>query len=114
MVTNSNKTNLAENISGVAGSDPADISIMFEMAQSNNLDIKIVDDPDYVLTPEDIANGTSIIVYKKGENGEIGHYMLKKSNGEVIDFNSSNNNCGYDVIGSLTGTASSRNSHCND
>ncbi|CAF2102630.1 unnamed protein product [Rotaria magnacalcarata] len=92
-----------KHIDDIKNDKPADLADMMGLAAENGITIKIVDDPAYEPTEEDVAKGTKIIVYTKGEtNSEgkigIGHYQLKGENGDVIDVPSINNNCGYAVI----------------
>ncbi|CAF3809598.1 unnamed protein product [Rotaria sordida] len=62
---------------------PASLSDMIALAAQQNLDIKIVDDPNYQPTNED---------------KEKGHYQLMLADGAVVDISSDRNNCGYSVI----------------
>ncbi|CAF1106068.1 unnamed protein product [Rotaria sordida] len=82
---------------------PASLSDIIALAAQQNLDIKIVDDPNYQPTNEDKEKGTNIIVYTKGErdingNIDVGHYQLMLADGAVVDISSDRNNCGYSVI----------------
>ncbi|CAF2144698.1 unnamed protein product [Rotaria magnacalcarata] len=92
-----------KHIDDIKNDKPADLADMMGLAAENGIAIKIVDDPAYEPTEEDVAKGTKIIVYTKGETDNegkigIGHYQLKGENGDVIDLPSINNNCGYAVI----------------
>ena len=95
-----------KHIDDVKNDRPADLSDMIGLAAANNISIKIVDNPLYEPTEEDVAKGMKIIVHTKGEtNNEgktgIGHYQLKLENGNVVNVPSNGNNCGYAVIQKL-------------
>ncbi len=45
---------------------PADLSDMFIMAAEYGIDLKIVD-PNYLLSNEDIAKGTKIVVFERNK-----------------------------------------------
>lgn len=87
---------------------PADLADMFTMATENNINLKIVDDPDYQLSEKDIAKGTKVVVFTKGKKDvegkdDVGHYQLLRSDGKLIDIESNENDCGYAVFVLLTG-----------
>ncbi|EAS05901.2 helicase carboxy-terminal domain protein (macronuclear) [Tetrahymena thermophila SB210] len=88
---------------------PADLADMFSMAAQNNIDLKLVDDPNYQLSEEDIAKGTKVVVFSKGSknnegNDSVGHYQLLGSDGKLVDIiTNGENDCGYAVFSQLTG-----------
>ncbi|CAF3170226.1 unnamed protein product [Rotaria sp. Silwood2] len=92
-----------EYVEGVRNDKPASLGDMMGLAASYGLDIKIVDDEDYVPTEDDKENGTHIIVFSPGErdgqgNIGIGHYQLMQDDDTDNDNPSGKNDCGYLVI----------------
>lgn len=92
-----------EYIDHVRRDQPANISDMIGLAEENNLEIKLVDDPNYQLTEEDKAKGTRIVVYSNEqmnnqETNCTGHFRLMSSGGTLIDIPSESNDSGYAVI----------------
>lgn len=80
---------------------PTDMAGMFAMAAANDVKIKIVTDPDYQPSQEDLKNGINIVLFEKGVNGQPGHFSLM--NGTSTSIQKGDMDCGYLVISQLTG-----------
>ncbi|XP_055355082.1 uncharacterized protein LOC129600552 [Paramacrobiotus metropolitanus] len=92
----------------IADNKPIDNPTFLLLAKFRNLNIKIVEDPDYVPTEEEKASGVRIVVYTPpppGEPNGVGHYALKNADGDGFEIedtgDSSQNNCGYDILSKL-------------
>jgi len=83
---------------------PADRSIIFLLATLYDLDVKIVDDPNYVPTEAEIAAGTKIILCEEGIDGGVGHYSLMEPDGTLVSIEEGSGpmDCGYAVMAHLT------------
>lgn len=92
----------------VQNDKPANFVDMLKMAAENGIQLKIVDDSNYCITQTDKDNNIRVAVFIPGEqldNGsaDVGHWGLMSSMGELQEFNSQNNDCGYAVMAELTG-----------
>lgn len=90
---------------------PTNVAELFAMASANGINIKVVDDPNYKVTKEDVDNGVRIVLHQKStETGQpVGHFNLLGGNSVTASLDGgggrSNDdmNCGYDVMSQLTG-----------
>ncbi|CAF3845426.1 unnamed protein product [Rotaria sp. Silwood1] len=92
-----------EYVKGVRNDKPASLADMMGLAASYGLDIKIVDDENYIPTEDDKEKGTHIIVFSPGErdgqgNIDIGHYRLMQDDDTDNHNRREKNDCGYVVI----------------
>lgn len=93
-------------LGNILGGGPADITTIFLLAQLNNVDVKLVDDPNYQPTQEDKESGVNIIVWEKPADGQpIGHYaVMNPETGQTTDFIGGGiNDCAYNVLHSIIG-----------
>ncbi len=61
---------------------------MVLLASTNGIDLKIVDDPKYKLTQDELAKGTKVAIFTKESKSvegkdTIGHYQLLGSQGNI-------------------------------
>lgn len=93
---------LRKYVEGVIEGVDADMVVMFILAKENGAKIKIVDDTDYELTPEDIANDVHVVIFEKnGEASKAGRYRLRNPYGSTSS-PVSQNDCGYMVMSTIT------------
>ena len=92
------------------GKKPASLAELSQMAdkikQVHGIDVKVVDDPNYERTQEDIESGVEIVFIQKGskdENGVdgIGHAQYMDKNGNRIDIQTDDNDCVYGVFSKI-------------
>ena len=88
----------------------AEISqITDKIKEQYNIDVKIVDDPNYMRTQEDIDSGVEIVYIEKGNKDEnnvegIGHAMYMDKNGKLSDIKTDPNDCVYGVFSKILET----------
>ncbi len=89
---------------------PASLAELSQMAekikQEHGIDVKVLDDPNYERTQEDIDSGVEIVFIQKGskdENGVdgISHAQYIDKNGNRIDIQTDDNNCVYGVFSKI-------------
>lgn len=98
---------LAKYAHDVSEDKPANLSDMMLIASLNNIKLKVVTSPHYHVTEEDIKTNTQIVFFSCpmgmiGENN-LGHWCLLGTDGNIVEIDSDENNCGYAIISHLTG-----------
>jgi hypothetical protein len=95
------------------GKKPASMAEISQMKdkikEEYGIDVKIVDDPNYTRTQEDIDTGVEIVYIEKGSKDEnnvdgIGHAMFMDKNGQLIDIKTDPNDCVYGVFSKILET----------
>ena len=78
---------------------PAGLAEMTIAASENGVNLKLVDDPKYVKTDEDKANGEEIVFIERGATGDqVGHAYYMDMNGKLVDVLTKPNDCFYGVM----------------
>lgn len=93
-------------IDNILDGGPADMTTVFMLAELNDADVKLVDDPKYIPTEEDKAKGLKIVCWESPKDGQpVGHYTLKDTaSGKVTEFvGGGANDCAYNVLSAITG-----------
>jgi hypothetical protein len=85
----------------------ATVGEMISLAKKNDVNLKVVDDPNYVRTQEEIDSGLEVIYVKRGENGEIGHAYYMDSTGKFVETKSEGFDCYYAAFGKILETKKS-------
>lgn len=90
----------------VRGNKPASIAEMNALAKKLGIKLKMTNDPNYKPTPEEIAQGISVIYIhpaEKDENGvdKVGHAFYIDENGNHFHVESKPNDCFYAVCGKI-------------
>jgi hypothetical protein len=82
----------------------ATVGEMISLAKKNDVNLKVVDDPNYVRTQEEIDSGLEVIYVRRDENGEIGHAYYMDSTGKFVDTKSEGFDCFYAASGNILET----------
>lgn len=78
---------------------PAGLAEMTIVANENGVELKVVDDPNYIKTDEDKANGVEIVFIKKGAtDDQVGHAYYMDKDGKFVDVPTKPNDCFYGVM----------------
>lgn len=95
---------------------PATITEMNVLAKKLGLNLVMTSDPDFVPTPEQIAQGVKVIFIQnaeKDDNGvdQVGHAYFVDENGNKQHVNSKPNDCFYAVVSKILETQGIEKSH---
>ncbi|XP_047735505.1 uncharacterized protein LOC125177583 [Hyalella azteca] len=93
-----NVQQLADDVRGEA---PADLIEMAALASANNIKLKVVDDPQYKKTKEDIADGVEVMCVIKDPNGGIGHALYMDSCGSFKEAKTQGFDCVYGAVSEI-------------
>ena len=97
---------------GVRSGSSADLLIIERMLADNGILAVVSDNPDYCLTDADVAAGKVLLVCKPPSAGVaagqsrgsgIGHWVLKGADGKEFSPPSEGVDCGFALVGHLTG-----------
>jgi hypothetical protein len=81
---------------------PAGLAAMIISASENDVNLKLVDDPNYVKTDEDKANNVEIVFIEKGASDDkVGHAYYMDKDGKFVDVPTKPNDCFYGVMSAI-------------
>jgi len=86
---------------GVRDGKAANLGVIIATAQKNGINLKVVDDKDYLKTQDDIEKGVEVIYVERGLNNEIGHAYYMNRNGQFIDAKSEGYDCFFAAFGQI-------------
>ncbi|CAG0894755.1 unnamed protein product, partial [Cyprideis torosa] len=87
---------VSETANNVRKGWPANVATMIAAAKVNGVNLKVVDNKDYVLTEEDKANGVEVVYVEHGKDNQIGHaYYMDSTSGQFKEAESSGFDCFY-------------------
>lgn len=90
----SNESEVKEMSEKIQQGGPANIATMIATAEKNGINLKIVDNINYELTPDDIANNVKVVYVEYGSDNGIGHVQyLDNDTKQFVDTNSTGNDC---------------------
>ncbi|CAG0896392.1 unnamed protein product [Cyprideis torosa] len=96
---------VSETVDSVRKGSPADLATMIATAKMNAVNLKVVDNKDYVLTEEDKANGVQVVYVEQGKNNHIGHaYYMDSTSEQFVEAESTGNDCFYAVFSKILET----------
>ncbi|CAG0891532.1 unnamed protein product [Cyprideis torosa] len=86
---------VSETADSVRKGSPADLATMIATAKMNGVNLKVVDNKDYVLTEEDKANGVQVVYVEQGKDNEIGHaYYMDQTSKQFVEAESTDKETG--------------------
>ncbi|XP_018022148.2 uncharacterized protein LOC108678282 [Hyalella azteca] len=87
--------NVQQMANSVRGGEPANLAVMAALAKNNGIKLKVVDDPNYVRSQEDIENGVEVMYVKEDPGSGVGHAFYMDSDGQIKDVKSEGYDCAF-------------------
>jgi hypothetical protein len=92
-VGGSSDINVKQTVDNIRNGKPVNFAVMIATAKRNGINLKIVDDKNYVKTQEDIDKGVQVVYVEHAPNNEIGHALYLDNNSQFLEAKATGYDC---------------------